>query len=204
VLRSLSDDTADFAPQRLRHPRRTFLVSIAILAVCAGTIAYFATRTEKGPGPAAIPRTPNLSAVTLSGNPHDYDPEGGDGESSSQVQFAIDGVPTTAWDTETYQGGFEANNKNGVGLYVSTGSPVAARQLDILSSTPGYKAAIYASDDVPEDIGGWTKVSDTITAKQDQPFRLHTGSARYRNYLFWISELPEGGKVTVKELALKK
>src|SRR3954454_5066337 len=204
VLRSLSDDTADFAPQRLRHPRRTFLVSIAILAVCAGTIAYFATRTEKGPGPAAIPRTPNLSAVALSGNPHDYDPEGGDGESSSQVQFAIDGVPTTAWDTETYQGGFEANNKHGVGLYVSTGSPVAARQLDILSSTEGYKAAIYASDDVPADIGGRTQVSENVSAKPDQPFRLHTGGARYRNYLFWISELPEGGKVTVKELALKK
>ena len=31
--------------------------------------------------------------------------------------------PTTAWDTETYQGGFEANNKSGVGLYVNAGSP---------------------------------------------------------------------------------
>jgi serine/threonine-protein kinase len=205
VLRSLSDDTADFAPQRLRHPRRTFFVSIAILAICAGTIAYFATRTEKGPGKAAIPHTANLSDVTLSGDAaHDYDPEGGDGESSSQVQFAIDGVPTTAWDTETYQGGFEANDKNGVGLYVNTGNPVAARQLDVLTSTPDYKAAIYAANDVPADIGGWTKVSSTLTGKLDQPFRLHTGGKRYRNYLFWITELPEGGKVTVKELGLKK
>jgi serine/threonine protein kinase len=205
VLRSLSDDTADFAPQRLRHPRRTFLVSIAILAICAGTIAYFATRTEKGPGKATTSRTPNLSDVALSRDAaHDYDPEGGDGESSSQVQFAIDPLPTTAWDTETYQGGFEANNKSGVGLYVNTGSPIAARQLEILSSTPNYKAAIYASNDVPDDIGGWTKVSPTLTAKEDQSFRLQTGNARYRNYLFWISELPDGGKVTVKSLSLKK
>src|SRR3954447_18225685 len=194
VLRSLSDDTADFAPQRLRHPQRTLFVSIAILAICAGTIAYFATRTETGPGQAAIPRTPNLSAVTLSGSSaHDYDPEGDDDESSSQVQFAIDGSPITAWGTETYQGGFEANDKNGVGLYVNTSNPVAARQMDVLSGTPGYKAAIYASNDVPADMDGWEKVSPTLTAKQEQAFPLDTAGRRFRNYLLWISELPEGG-----------
>src|SRR5919106_437004 len=36
VLRSLSDDTADFAPQRLRHPRRTLFLSVAVLAIVAG------------------------------------------------------------------------------------------------------------------------------------------------------------------------
>src|SRR5215203_260438 len=71
VLRSLSDDTADFAP-----------------------------RTEKGPGRAATPSTPGLSAVTLSKDAaHDYDPEGDGEESRGQVQFAIDGLPTTVWNT---------------------------------------------------------------------------------------------------------
>ena len=46
---------ADFAPQRLRHPRRTLFMSIAVLAIVAGTVAFFATRTEKGPGAAATP-----------------------------------------------------------------------------------------------------------------------------------------------------
>ena len=55
VLRSLSGDTADFAPQRLRHPRRTLFLSIAVLAIVAGVIAFLATRTEKGPGRAATP-----------------------------------------------------------------------------------------------------------------------------------------------------
>jgi eukaryotic-like serine/threonine-protein kinase len=205
VLRSLSDDTADFAPQRLRHPRRTLFLSIAALAIAAAVIAILATRTEKGPGQAAIPSTPNLSAVNLSRNAaHDYDPEGGDGESSSEVNAAVDGQPTTAWSTETYQGGFAGSNKSGVGIYVNAGSAVAAREFDVVSGTPGYDAAIYAADDVPEDIGGWTKVSATITAKQDQSFSLDTAHRRYRNYLLWIGELPEGGKVTVKELALKR
>src|ERR687895_593293 len=46
VLRSLSGDTADFAPQRLRHPKRALWLGIAVLALVAGTIALFATRTE--------------------------------------------------------------------------------------------------------------------------------------------------------------
>jgi serine/threonine protein kinase len=205
VLRSLSDDTADFAPQRLRHPRRTFFVSIAVLAICAGTIAYFATRTERGPGPAAIPHTSNLSPVKLSGDAaHDYDPEGDGHESSDEVQFAIDPLPTTAWGTETYQGGFEANNKSGVGLYLNTGKPVAARRMEAVSSTPGYTAAVYASNDVPDDIGGWKKVSTTLTAKPRQSFALDTAGTRYSNYLLWITELPDGGKVSVKSLGLEK
>src|SRR5918996_250577 len=61
VLRTLSGDTADFAPQRLRHPKRALFLSIAILALVAGTIAYFATtRTEKGPGRAATPSAPGV------------------------------------------------------------------------------------------------------------------------------------------------
>ena len=55
VLRSLSGDTADFAPARLRHPRRTLFLSIAVLAIVAGVIGFFATRTEEGPGRAATP-----------------------------------------------------------------------------------------------------------------------------------------------------
>jgi eukaryotic-like serine/threonine-protein kinase len=203
VLRSLSGDTADFAPQRLRHPRRTFIVSIAILAICAATIAYFATRTEEGPGQAAIPRTPNLSDVRLSGA-HDYDPEGDQGESGDSVQFAIDGLQTTSWSTETYQGGLAGSNKTGVGLYVSTRNPVAARRLEVVSSTPDYQATVYAANSVPEDVGGWTKVSRALTAKQEQSFKLETQGRVYRNYLLWITDLPEGGKVTIKELGLEK
>src|SRR4051794_34408162 len=82
VLRSLPGDTADFAPQRLRHPRRTFFLSIALLAICAGTIAYFATRTETGPGKSAAPGSGGVSDVRLrSDAAADYDPEG-DGEES--------------------------------------------------------------------------------------------------------------------------
>jgi serine/threonine-protein kinase len=204
VLRSLSDDTADFAPQRLRHPRRTLFISAAVLAILAATIAILATRTEKGPGQAAVPPTRGLSKVTLSGDAaHDYDPEGDDHESSDKTGFAIDGNPTTEWSTEHYQGGFEGSDKTGVGLYVNTGGPIAARQMDVDSGTDGYKATVYAANDVPSDIGGWTRVSPTLTGGFEQKFKLTTNGKRYRNYLLWISGLPDSGRVTVKELGIK-
>ena len=125
---------------------------------------------------AATPRTPGLSAVTLSKDAAtDYDPEGDGQESPSQVQFAIDGNQTTVWDSETYEGGFEGSNKSGVGLYVHAGDRVAARQLDVLTSTPGFTAAVYASDSVPSRISDWDKVSPTVAAvKREQVFHLDT------------------------------
>ena len=184
----------DFAPQRLRHPRRT-LFSVAALAIVAAVIAVLATRTEKGPGQAATPSSPGLSAVTLSKDAaNDYDPEGDGQESPSQVQFAIDGLPTTVWNTETYEGGFEGSNKSGVGLYVNAGTRVAARQMDVVTSTPGFTAAVYASDSVPEPPPGLGRGERHATVKREQTIQLDTASRGFRNYLLWITELPEGGQ----------
>jgi eukaryotic-like serine/threonine-protein kinase len=206
VLRSLSGDTADFAPQRLRHPKRALFLTFAVLALGGLVIGYFATRTEQGPGPAATPSgAPGLSPVRLSQDAaDDYDPEGDGEESSGQVQFAIDGSPATEWDTETYEGGFEGSNKRGVGLYIDTGNRVAARELDLVTSTPGFTATVYASDSVPSRIERWTKVSQSVRVKEKQAIPLDTARQEFRNYLLWISELPEGGKAVVKELSLQR
>ena len=206
VLRSLSDDTADFAPARLRHPKRALWLSVVLLAAIAGAIAFLATRTEEGPGRAATPKPPpGLSAVKLKKDAaKDYDPEGDGEESSDRVQFAIDGSPPTEWSTETYEGGFEGSNKTGVGLYVDAGNRVAARQMDVVTSTPGFRGAVYASDSVPARLRGWEKVSRTLRFKESQAIEIDTSERRFRNYLLWISRLPEGGKAVVKELSLEK
>ena len=207
VLRNLPGDTADFAPRRLRHPKRTLLLSVLLLALVGAAIAYFATsRTERGAGSSVTPRTPGLSVVDLPGRAaKDYDPEGDGEESAGEAQFAIDGNRTTAWDTETYQGGLEGSNKGGVGLYVDTETEVAARQLDLVTSTPHFRAAVYAANTVSGRIGGWTKVSPTVKdVREDQKFELDTAHRRFRYYLVWITNLPDGGKVDIRELNLEK
>jgi serine/threonine protein kinase len=206
VLRDLPGDTADFAPRRLRHPRRVLLLSVLLLAIVAGGVAYLATsRTEKGAGSPVTPSTPGLSNVQLAGNAAtDYDPEGDGGESPDETQLAIDGNRTTVWDTERYLGGFEGSDKRGVGLYVDADNEVAARQLDLVTSTPGFRAAVYAANTVPGGIGGWTKVSATTTVRQDEKIPLDTASRRFRYYLVWITKLPESGKADIRELRLEK
>jgi hypothetical protein len=205
VLRSLPGDTADFAPGRLRHPRRALFASVLVLALAAGLIAWFATRTERGPGEAATPKTPGLSTVMLDSDAaSDYDPEGDGEESPEAARNAIDGNLTTNWDTETYRGGFAGSNKAGVGLYLDAGSPVAARQLDAVTATPGFQAEVYAANTVPGQIGDWTKVSSRTGVKQDQRIPLDTAGTQFRYYLLWIVELPESNKADVRELSLKR
>ena len=205
VLRNLPGDTADFAPGRLRHPRRALVASVLVLAVVAGLIAWFATRAERGPGEGATPKTPGLSPVKLDSDAaSDYDPEGDGEESPEAARNAIDGNLTTNWDTETYSGGFEGSNKRGVGLYVDAGSPIRARQLDLVTATPGFRAQVYAANTVPGQIRDWTRVSRRVRVGQEQKIPLDTDGTEYRYYLLWIVELPEGNKADVQELGLKR
>ena len=208
VLRSLPGDTGGFAPRRLRHPRRALFASVLVIAVAAGLISWFATRTEKGPGPSAAPKgTPGLADVRLGADAaRDYDPEGDDGEESpEQARNVIDGSLTTNWDTETYQGGFAGSHKGGVGIYVDTGKAgVAARQLTLVTGTPGFKAAVYASNTVPDSIRGWDRVSRMRKVRQNERISLDTAGRKLRFYLLWISQLPPANKANVLELSLKR
>jgi eukaryotic-like serine/threonine-protein kinase len=205
VLRSLPGDTADFVPGRLRHPRRWLFVSLIALGAVAGLIAFFATRTHEGPGRSAPAGPGGLKEVVLGSNAaHDYDPEGDGEESPDAVQNAIDHSLTTNWDTETYRSGL-SGLKQGVGLYLDAGKPVAGRRMDVTTSTPGFDVRVYAANTVPSDISGWKAVSKrTALANQDTKIRLNTRGRSYRNYLLWIQSLPDAGKARIVELRLKK
>src|SRR5919202_1114099 len=137
VLQSLSSDTADFVPARLRRPKRALAVTLLVLAVLAATGVFLATRTEKGTGGAVVKKPRGLSEVRLARDAaSDYDPEGDNRESPEAARNAIDGNPGTNWDTETYQGGFAGSHKSGVGLYVDAGKVVQARALTLVTATP--------------------------------------------------------------------
>jgi serine/threonine protein kinase len=209
VLQSLSGDTADFAPIRLRRPKRALALTLLLLALLGASGVFLAARTEKGPG-GTVAKKPaelsQLSQVRLSGDAaHDYDPAGDNQESHGATGNAIDGNPTTTWSTETYEGGFAGNNnKPGVGIYLDTGKPIAARGLTLVTSTPGFKARVLASNDVPEDIGGWVPVSPAQEVAQDHTFRLKTKGRTFSHYLLWITDLPEQNEAAVRELGLLK
>jgi eukaryotic-like serine/threonine-protein kinase len=205
VLRSLSDDTAEFAPTRLRRPRRAVIVTALLVGIVAGLVAFLATRAHKGPGEAVTQKAGGLTAVQLSGGAaSDYDPYGDGEESPDQTQNAIDGNRTTNWDTETYRAGLAGVHKPGVGLYLDASKPLAARRMDVVTSTPGFQAVVYGTNALTMSLSGWTKLSGRKTVEQDQRIDLDTASRRFRYYLLWIVGLPSGNRAAVQELGLKR
>ena len=159
VLQSLSADTADFAPVRLRRPKRALALTVLVLALLAASGYFLAQRTEKGTGGTVVKKPASLSEVRLAGGAaHDYDPAGDGQESEDATRYAIDGVRGTNWNTERYEGGFAGNNnKPGVGIYVDAGKQIAARGLALATATPGFKARVFASETVPASINGWVR-----------------------------------------------
>jgi serine/threonine-protein kinase len=202
VLRAMKGDTADFAPLRLRNPRRWILSVLAVLAVAGAVLVYFANRTEKGSGGAATPSA-GLSRVDLSSSAaNDYDPEGDDRESDDSTQNAIDGNPSTEWNTERYNDGLEGVDKSGVGLFVDAGSPIAGKALEVRTSTPGFTAAVYGANNVPKSIEGWARLSRDTRMGERTRIKLRPGTRDFRRYLVWITKLPEGNKAAIQELTL--
>src|ERR671921_254916 len=78
VLQTLSGDTADFVPIRLRRPKRVLALTLFVLALLALSAVFLAQRTEKGTGGTVVKKPAELSEVRLAGSAaHDYDPAGG-------------------------------------------------------------------------------------------------------------------------------
>ena len=203
VLQALPSDTAEFAPGRLRRPRRVVITTAVAVGLVAGVVALFVTRTEPGTGGSATPSGGGLKEVRFAANAAgDYDPAGDGEESPEATRNAIDGNPTTNWDTETYRADLEGIGKPGVGLYVDAGSPIAARRLDLVTSTPGFEAEIYGANTVSDDFRRWTRLAPRRPVEETQRIPLATRGRRYRYYLVWVVGLPDSNRADIMELSL--
>jgi len=207
VLQTLSGDTAEFAPQRLRHPRRALITTLLVGALAAVLVVVLAGRTERGTTGSAkpAPGAPGLRDVRVVDSTHFDPPPGGDGEEHSKDTPNVrDGNPSTYWDTEEYRGG-NLGVKPGVGLYVKASSPVAARQLNLTTRFRGWDAEVYAAEDLPSTLQGWGRpVSPMKTVRNTDTFKLDTGGRKARYYLIWITALPESGRASISELTLRR
>ena len=113
---------------------------------------------------------PSGAEVELTGA-QDFDPEGGDGEHPDEVKLAIDGIPNTTWQTETYTAGpdLSLSGKSGVGLIVEAAEPVTGQTLTVGTTTGGWSADVYAADSgPPDDLAGWGDPVGSISGAEAQ------------------------------------
>ena len=201
-------------------PRRGRLVtsrrvSIAgILLVLAATVAALVIAGLSGSsdkhqnnGGGGAPAPPSGSEVELTGA-KDFDPEGGDGEHPDEVKLAIDGIPNTTWQTETYTAGpdLSQSGKDGVGLIVETSEPVSGQSLTVGTTQGGWDAQVYATDSgPPTTLDGWGAPVGSVSGADDQQQIPLKTQAPAKYYLIWFTKLAsasDGGRVEVSDVSL--
>jgi serine/threonine-protein kinase len=186
VLRQLQPERRRFSISRL-HLRPVFFgLAIVAVAVVAGILIE-----RKGGSDQTTVKTSELSTIKLGDHDaNDYDPPPGDGqENASETAFALDGDPSTAWETERYDSPDLGNIKDGVGLYLDAGRPVVARALRITSPAKDWDFELYVANSVPGTVADWTKVSSGTMDTDRTTASLDTGGQRFQYYLIWITKL---------------
>jgi eukaryotic-like serine/threonine-protein kinase len=218
VLRTLPGRTRRRLPWRLRHPAR-WAASIALLAaIIAIAIIAAAQQAHKGTGvPPGVHSGAGVQAVPLSQTAaHDYNPFGTGPENHDRVQNVVDSDPNTVWSTaHYYEGTLKKAGGVGVGVYLDAAPRVAARAVEIQTSTPGFDMQVYGADDInlsyaygdttPLTARGWHGPLGSAQSVRDrQRVRLTSGGS-YRYYLIWLTTLPPGQQsASISELTLFK
>jgi hypothetical protein len=96
----------------------------------------------------------------------------------------------TIWPTDTYRNYSNFGHlKDGVGLILDTGSPVKARELELLIATAGGRAEVRAANDPSGTIDGWKVVAEGKALTARSTFTLRADED-YRYWMVWLTDLP--------------
>src|SRR4051812_18156759 len=189
---------------RRRFPLFAVLGGLVVAAAVIGVLVYQGARhTERGTGTGTVKAPPGTRVVSVKRtSAKDFDPLGDNNEHSDEARLAVDKDPGTAWTTESYSGGTLASKRGdhkGVGLYVDAAPGVAATSIEIDTPKPGWQPEIHvapaggAPSNAPGQ-GEWTQVGGGTVRRKQQRFTLRTAGKRYRYYLVWITQLPQGAE----------
>jgi hypothetical protein len=152
--------------------RNTFrlaaLILVAVLLLVAVVVAFNLGRgrtplggePDAEPSASSSPRAQPARPVEVAGVT-DLDPQGTDGgEYPELAALAVDGDPTTAWRTATYEQQFgPAGLKTGVGLVLDLGSAQEVSALDLRLVGEPTSVSVFVTDDAPT-----TSPTDDLTA----------------------------------------
>jgi serine/threonine-protein kinase len=214
VLRSLPPGASERLPMRVRHPARIAALIALAVAVIAALAALALSRTHGGtPPPANAPPPAHEVSVQLDQNAaSQYNPFGTDPEDPFRAGLAIDGDPSTYWQTSYYDGG--VLGKSGVGLYVDAAPGAAVNRAVVQTGTPGFTAQVWGADAVPPQqytptprpgispsTLGWTLLGSAPYVHHKQAIPLsHVRRRRY--YLLWITSLGADPTATPKSVEI--
>ncbi len=174
-----------------------------------------ATPSSRGPPRTTTspPGRPRTSPPDRSRSPEvdDFDPQGDapQDENPELVDLAVDGDPSTAWQTLTYQGNPKLGLlKDGVGLVVDLGKPVDVSSVNLTLIGRPTSLEILAADEgagAPTSADGLNRVASANGAGPKLDLQLDDPvSTRY--LVVWLTSLPpfsDGYKGQVAEIVVR-
>jgi eukaryotic-like serine/threonine-protein kinase len=175
------------------------VVLIVVLAVTLGVVGLIFARSETGKNLLDSGGSAKGQAVTLTGEPQAFDPDGNGQEHNADLSKLTDGNPSTGWSTERYNNEHFGGLKEGVGFSLTLDRSRRLTQLQLSSPSRGWSARVYVADGRKGALAEWgTPVTTRSDIAGDATFDLkgREGSA----VLLWITDLGQGNSsVTVTE-----
>jgi predicted Ser/Thr protein kinase len=209
----LSPETAASGAQTMVVPRRKpprppaerpsvwpLILLLGGLAVLAGILAAVFAFTDPGGELSGLVGNKKSTTTEAAGpvrftGASAFDPFGDNTEHGDRAREAIDGDPTTFWNTEHYDGGL---NKPGVGLVLDLGSAKRLSKLVVRSDTPGFMAKIESGSSAT---GPFKPVSGPQEVGGNTTFSLDGDPAQY--YVVWITDLGSNSSVEINEITAR-
>jgi len=147
--------------------------------------------------PSAVRPAVPAAVVLAPVNAHGFDPLSSDDpgdENDALAAYAIDGNPSTAWQTQRYLGSpLLGGLKKGTGLILDMGGPVRLSSVAVtFGSTPGADVTIEIGNDnalAPASLATFTAVAAADGVSGPHTFRP-AGAAQGRYVLIWFTKLP--------------
>jgi serine/threonine-protein kinase len=169
---------------------RWIFAALALIVIAVVAALAFSQADEKPspPSPGSTAGEPGSGDAIEVRSVQDFDPHGGGEEHSEKVGLAVDGNPSTAWDTEGYNASLDLL-KPGVGLVFDLGE---AREVDrvLLRGSPDMTVELRSADSLGPDEGSFDVITEETTGATTT---LDAGGQSARYWLVWITSLPGGG-----------
>lgn len=177
------------------------IAGVAVLAVVAvAAFTLWPGGGAKTPGhPSGKPTTPVASAGVLTPvNATGFDPltspaaDPGN-EETSLAKLAIDGNPSTAWDSQWYRTPEFGLLKTGSGLLINFGKPVRFATVTVtFNSVPGADVQLLVGDSAARskaNLESMTKIASATSPTGTYTFHI-TSRATGQYLVIWFTRLP--------------
>ena len=202
--------TAAAAPS-FRQSERALLIPtllVVVVAVALGIAGLLIGRSGAGHlfdgVRTALGGTTHTGKVVTIRSAQAFDPPalGGDGtENDAITGLAIDGKADTAWHTEGYNDRDITKLKKGVGLILELSTTADLGQLQIDSTTNGWKVAVYVADSVPSSLAGWGDPVKTTGPLAPGTTKVDLKGKRGDAVLVWVLDRGDGAGRASAEIA---